>query len=202
MNLIFHFNHLEVESEMESPTCSPSFSLNTLYLGGCNLKRISPWLFRNITSELWLGGNNLTGPFPQNISSRLTFLDISDNFLHGTLPRDIGLNFPQLHHLDLSNNSFNGNLPLFLGNQLQMLDLSDNQFQGEMPQGMTSNMSCLIYLGLSGNNLTGALFPKNSSLPKIRWLYLSKNLLSGAFPYALSKSMELEIVDIHNNSQS
>ncbi|KAH1031114.1 hypothetical protein J1N35_043288 [Gossypium stocksii] len=199
------FNHLEVEAEMMSPSCFPSFKLSTLSLGGCNVKKISPWMLHNITSELWLSGNNLTGPFIsnfQNITSKLTLLDISDNFLHGTLPEDINLNFPELRHLDLSNNNFNGNLPMFFSDQLQMLDLSINQFQGGIPHGMTSNMSCLVYLRLSRNNLTGDLFPKNSSLPNLRWLYLNNNHLSGTFPYALSKSMELGIIDIQNNDLS
>ncbi|KAK9044057.1 hypothetical protein V6N11_072379 [Hibiscus sabdariffa] len=171
------FNLLEVQTEVESSSCSLSFSLNSLFLGGCNLKKISPWLLHNITSELWLGGNGLTGPFPwkfQNFSSKLTSLDVSNNFLHGTLPRDINLNFPQLRHLDLSNNSFKGNLPPFFGNQLQMLHLSDNQ----------------------------RLVSQNSSLPKLRRLYLERNRFSGTFPYVLSKSVELEIVDIQNNDLS
>ncbi|XP_017617501.2 receptor-like protein EIX2 [Gossypium arboreum] len=199
------FNHLEVETEMMSPSCFPSFKLSTLSLGGCNVKKISPWMLHNITLELWLSGNNLTGPFIsnfQNITSKLTLLDISDNFLHGTLLEDINLNFPKLRHLDLSNNSFNGNLPIFFSGQLQMLDLSNNQFHGGIPYGMTSNMSCLVYLRLSGNNLTGDLFPKNSSLPNLRWLYLNNNHLSGTFPYALSKSMELGIIDIQKNDLS
>ncbi|TYI45906.1 hypothetical protein E1A91_D13G070600v1 [Gossypium mustelinum] len=199
------FNHLEVETEMMSPSCSPSFRLSTLSLGGCNVKKIYPWMFHNITSELWLSNNNLTGPFIsnfQNITSKLTILDISDNFLRGTLPEDINLNFSELRHLDLSGNSFNGNLPMFFTDQLQMLDLSNNQFQGEIPYSIKSNMSCLLYLGLSQNNLTGDLFPKNSSLPNLRWLHLNNNRLSGTFPYALSKSMKLRILDIQNNELS
>ncbi|MBA0873592.1 hypothetical protein Goshw_004249, partial [Gossypium schwendimanii] len=199
------FNHLEVETEMMSPSCSPSFRLSTLSLGGCNVKKIYPWMFHNITSELCLSDNNLTGPFIsnfQNITSKLTILDISDNFLRGTLPEDINLNFSELRHLDLSGNSFNGNLPMFFSDQLQMLDLSNNQFQGEIPYSIKSNMSCLLYLGLSRNNLTGDLFPKNSSLPNLRWLHLNNNRLSGTFPYALSKSMKLRIIDIQNNELS
>ncbi|KAB1993980.1 hypothetical protein ES319_D13G068500v1 [Gossypium barbadense] len=199
------FNHLEVETEMMSPSCSPSFRLSTLSLGGCNVKKIYPWMFHNITSELRLSNNNLTGPFIsnfQNITSKLTILDISDNFLRGTLPEDINLNFSELRHLDLSGNSFNGNLPVFFTDQLQMLDLSNNQFQGEIPYSIKSNMSCLLYLGLSQNNLTGDLFPKNSSLPNLRWLHLNNNRLSGTFPYALSKSMKLRFIDIQNNELS
>ncbi|PPR83726.1 hypothetical protein GOBAR_AA36986 [Gossypium barbadense] len=191
-------------SEMMSPSCSPSFKLSILSLSGCSVKKISPWMLHNITSELWLSGNNLTGPFIsnfQNITSKLTLLDISDNFLHVTLLEDINLNFPELRHLDLSNNSFNGNLPIFFSDQFQTLDLLDNQFQGGIPHGMTSNMS-FVYLRLSRNNLTGDLFPKNSSLPNLRWIYLNNNHLSGIFPYALTKSMELGIIDIQNNDLS
>ncbi|XP_016675398.1 receptor-like protein 15 [Gossypium hirsutum] len=198
------FNHLDVETEMMSPSCSPSFKLSILSLSGCSVKKISPWMLHNITSELWQSGNNLTGPFIsnfQNITSKLTLLDISDNFLHVTLLEDINLNFPELRHLDLSKNSFNGNLPIFFSDQLQTLDLLDNQFQGGIPHGMTSNMS-FVYLRLSRNNLTGDLFPKNSSLPNLRWIYLNNNHLSGIFPYALTKSMELGIIDIQNNDLS
>ncbi|XP_016704374.1 receptor-like protein 14 [Gossypium hirsutum] len=91
---------------------------------------------------------------------------------------------------------------MFFSDQLQMLDLSNNQFQGEIPYSIKSNMSCLLYLGLSQNNLTGDLFPKNSSLPNLRWLHLNNNRLSGTFPYALSKSMKLRIIDIQNNELS
>ncbi|KAK8316833.1 hypothetical protein V6Z12_A13G069600 [Gossypium hirsutum] len=205
IELDISFNHLEVEAEMMSPSCFLSFKLSTLSLDGCNVKKISPWMLHNITSELWLSGNNLTSPFIsnfQNITSKLTLLEISDNFLHGTQLKYFNLNFPQLRHLDLSNNSFNGNLPMFFKDQLQMLDLLNNQFQGRIPHGMTSNMSCLVYLRLSGNNLKGDLFLKNSSLPNLKWIYLNNNHLSGTFPYALLKSMELGMIDIENNDLS
>ncbi|PPR83725.1 hypothetical protein GOBAR_AA36985 [Gossypium barbadense] len=91
---------------------------------------------------------------------------------------------------------------MFFKDQLQMLDLLNNQFQGRIPHGMTSNMSCLVYLRLSGNNLKGDLFLKNSSLPNLKWIYLNNNHLSGTFPYALLKSMELGMIDIENNDLS
>ncbi|XVF01770.1 hypothetical protein REPUB_Repub04eG0117800 [Reevesia pubescens] len=220
-------NHLKFETD--SPSCSPSFNLNALNLSGCNLTNIPSflstqnnlqlldlshnqlignipsWLLYNVTSRLWLRGNNFSGPFPrnfQNKSSQLTILDISHNFLHGPLPKDIDLNFPRLRFLSVSMNSFNSNLPPSFSDQLQILDLSDNQFQGEIPHSMTRNMTSLEYFRLSRNNLTGDALPKNSSLPKIRGLYLYKNYFSGTFPDTLWKSMELEVVDIRDNSLS
>ncbi|KAK8316830.1 hypothetical protein V6Z11_A13G067300 [Gossypium hirsutum] len=199
------FNHLEVETEMMSPSCFPSFKLSTLSLGGCNVKKISPWMLHNITSELWLSGNNLTGLFIsnfQNITSKLTLLDISDNFLHGTLPEGINLNFPELRHLDLSNNSFNGNLPIFFSVQLQMLDLSDNQFQGGIPHGMTSNMSCLLYLRLSRNNLTGELSSYLPVLPKLKILLLGGNQFGGQLPVQICQMRDLHVLDLSENDLS
>ncbi|TYI45911.1 hypothetical protein E1A91_D13G070600v1 [Gossypium mustelinum] len=142
-------------------------------------------------SEPWFPNATLFAEFKD-----LRELELPGNHIGGFI------SIQELRHLDLSGNSFNGNLPMFFTDQLQMLDLSNNQFQGEIPYSIKSNMSCLLYLGLSQNNLTGDLFPKNSSLPNLRWLHLNNNRLSGTFPYALSKSMKLRILDIQNNELS
>ncbi|XP_039029478.1 receptor-like protein 43 [Hibiscus syriacus] len=170
------------------------------------------------TEKLWLGGNNLTGLFPwkfQNVGSKLTVLDISDNFLHGTLPGDIDLNLPHPCHLDLSNNTFNGSLPPFFGDQLQMLDLSDNQFQGEIPHSMISNMSSLLYLSfqehshvscrrawsrnlfdIQNNEFSGELSWYLPVLPKLKYLLLGGNRFEGQIPRQVCQMRDLHVLDV------
>ncbi|GLT30902.1 hypothetical protein SLA2020_056790 [Shorea laevis] len=222
------WNSLEVETE--SITWVPSFNLSVLNLAACNLKiipsfissqrhlesldlsynsligKIPSWMLDNVSKKLQLRRNGFIGPFPKSSqnSSQLSGLDISDNFLSGSFPEDIGLNIPALRYLNASWNNFSGRLPpsFVRMKQLLFLELSGNQFNGEIPYGMTSNMSSLEYLGLSRNNLTGDVLPKNSSLPKLRWLYLHRNHLTGNFPDSLSKSMDLLLADIRETDMS
>ncbi|TYI45910.1 hypothetical protein E1A91_D13G070600v1 [Gossypium mustelinum] len=168
--------------DWEGVVCDPSHT---------RIQRIFFPHLRSDDSEPWFPNATLFAEFKD-----LRELELPGNHIGGFI------SIQELRHLDLSGNSFNGNLPMFFTDQLQMLDLSNNQFQGEIPYSIKSNMSCLLYLGLSQNNLTGDLFPKNSSLPNLRWLHLNNNRLSGTFPYALSKSMKLRILDIQNNELS
>ncbi|KAH1098685.1 hypothetical protein J1N35_015606 [Gossypium stocksii] len=133
---ISYIAHLELETEPQ--TWSPSFNMYVLKLASCNLRKfpsflstqnnlkslglsdnflagtIPSWVMHNTTSQLWVSGNNLSGPFPEifrNISSQLTSLDVSDNSFHGPLPEDINLIFPELVYKYANNNCFNGLIP-------------------------------------------------------------------------------------------
>ncbi|XP_057998098.1 receptor-like protein 15 isoform X2 [Hevea brasiliensis] len=225
----------DLEIETESPSWSPSFSLNQLGLGGCNLNRRSgrnipsflsmqnhlqsldlsynslfgsfpSWLPYNISSELWIRGNNLSGPFPKigrNMSSQLATLDISDNNLFGLFPADIRSYFPHLARLNVSHNMFDGTIQS-IGelSQLRYLDLSNNNFQGGIPHEIMSNSTYLEYLSLSRNNLQGKALPRNSSLPNLKWLYLDRNGFTGSFPDGVSKFSSLLFLEIHHNDLS
>ncbi|KAG8498220.1 hypothetical protein CXB51_006895 [Gossypium anomalum] len=125
---ISYIAHLELETEPQ--TWSPSFNMYVLKLAGCNLRKfpsflstqnnlkslglsdnflagtIPSWVMHNTTSQLWVSGNNLSGPFPEifrNISSQRTSLDVSDNSFHGPLPEDINLIFPELVYIYANN---------------------------------------------------------------------------------------------------
>ncbi|CAK7324978.1 unnamed protein product [Dovyalis caffra] len=222
--------------ETESPAWSPSFNLNQLKLAACNLnkqtgKRIPSFistqyhlqyldlsynslvgsipfsLLFNVSSELWIRGNNLSGSFPKsqgNMSSQLAVLDISENLLYGSLPADINSIFLELCHLNASGNNFDGSLPESFGamKQLQILDLSYNDFEGKIPHSMKSNITSFQYLKLSGNNLQGEALPRNSSWCDLRWLFLDSNHFSGLSLDSLSKCSSLLMLSVHSNALS
>lgn len=217
-------SHLDIsynpylELETESRTWFPSIKLIELSLAGCNLRKvprflstrnnlktldlsdnllegnIPSWLMHNATLQLWVRGNNLSGPFPKtfgNISSRLTSLDISNNRFYGPLLEDIHLIFPELIYLSASDNGFNGRIPPSFGRlkRLQSLDLSGNKLHGEILYLLTSNMSRLQYLDLHDNNLRGDALPRNWSFSKLEVIDLGNNDFTGILSDSLSWSL-------------
>ncbi|CAK7324985.1 unnamed protein product [Dovyalis caffra] len=226
----------DLEIETESPVWSPSFNLNQLKLAACNLnkqtgKRIPSFistqyhlqyldlsynslvgsiplsLLFNVSSELRIRGNNLSGSFPRsqgNMSSQLAVLDVSENLLYGSLPAAINSILPELRHLNASRNNFVGSLPESFGamKQLQILDLSQNDFEGKIPHSMKSNITSFQYLRLSGNNLQGEALPRNSSWCNLRWLFLERNHFTGLSLDGLSKCSSLLMLSIHSNAFS
>ncbi|KAH1040213.1 hypothetical protein J1N35_041956 [Gossypium stocksii] len=205
-------SHLDIsynpylELETESQTWFPSIKLIELSLAGCNLRKvprflssrnnlktldlsdnllegnIPSWLMHNATLQLWVRGNNLSGPLPKtfgNKSSRLTSLDISKNSFYGPLLEDIHLIFPELLYLSASYNGFNGGIPPSFGRlkRLQSLDLSGNKLHGEIPF-----LPHLRLLLLRGNHLEGQIPHRLCQMRHLGTLDLSGNNLSGHIP--------------------
>ncbi|XP_039004653.1 receptor-like protein 15 [Hibiscus syriacus] len=205
------FNHMVVESERDSPSYRPYFSLNTLRLCGCNLKN---------NTELWLRGNNFTGPFTKNISSRLTLVDISDIFLHGKLPIDFSLKFSQLGHLKLSKNSFNGVMTYLSRNGLSgdipdcidnITSWTDSSYGGYLQTAswnaidITPHIYSARYVSyskgidVSSNKLSGQIPIQMTQLTEILWLNMSNNLLIGQIPSSLGNLRGVESLDLSHN---
>ncbi|EFJ44637.1 hypothetical protein VOLCADRAFT_118652 [Volvox carteri f. nagariensis] len=126
----------------------------------------------------FLGGNELTGKIPQEISQL----------------RDIRI-------LGFSTNALTGSIPSSLEdlNQLEELDLSNNQLTGSVPSklcGGTERPSNLRDLVLSNNNLTGRLvLPDCEALIN---LDVQNNFLSGPI-LDISSYRQLHILRLGNN---
>ncbi|KAJ4837185.1 hypothetical protein Tsubulata_030083 [Turnera subulata] len=117
------------------------------------------------------------------ILHRVTYLNLSDMGLQGTIPPHIAsLSF--LAVIDLSDNSFHGSLPSELASLrlLKRINLVRNNFTGAIPN-ILSNMSSLQYVSLFGNKFTGSL-PDDffENLPNLQDLVLANNLLVGQIP--------------------
>ncbi|EFH65904.1 protein binding protein, partial [Arabidopsis lyrata subsp. lyrata] len=212
---------------------APLFQLKMLHLSNCNLGStmlvflvhqhdlcfvdlsynkltgtFPTWLVKNNTrlQTILLNGNSLTKLQLPMLVHGLQVLDISSNMIYDSIQEDIGMVFPNLRVLKLSNNQLQGKIfpkhanltglvGLFLdGNNftgsleegllksknLTLLDISDNRFSGMLPRWI-GRMSWLSYLYMSGNQLKGP-FPFQQQSPWVEVMDISHNSFSGSIP--------------------
>ncbi|XP_072952106.1 receptor-like protein EIX2 [Typha angustifolia] len=95
--------------------------------------------------------------YTDKMMSLLLSLDLSSNYLSGTIPQEIG-GLATLKNLNLSGNRLTGDIPETIGGlqSLESLDLSNNELYGEIPPTLSA-LTFLSYLNLSYNNLTGRI---------------------------------------------
>nr|TKR90487.1 hypothetical protein D5086_0000233010 [Populus alba] len=206
--------------------------LRDLTLGYVNMSLVAPNSLTNLSSSLSslsLQDCGLQGKFPGNISEfqhdSLTYLDLSNNHLHGPIPSSV---FKQenltalilasnskltgeisssicklrfLRVLDLSNNNFSGFMPLCLGNfsnMLLVLHLGMNNLQGTIPSTF-SNDNSLEYLNLNGNELVGKISLSIINCTMLEFLHLGNNKIEDTFPCFLETLPQLEILVLKSN---
>ncbi|KAK4854490.1 hypothetical protein QYF36_024647 [Acer negundo] len=227
-------NQIYADTAESHFSITPKFQLNSLVLSGCrdcvtfpkflyhqhdlsyvylshnNLTGEFPnWLLDNNTNldELVLVNNSLTGPLhlPTHYHQNLTSLDISNNFFHGNIPKQVGAYLPMLSTLNISINDFDGRIPSSIGDmkELSFLDLSYNKLSGEILEHLAKSCINLRYLVLSNNsleenNISGDL-PSRFSPPKIQQVHLSKNKLEGQLKDAFFNSSSLVTLDLGYN---
>ncbi|GJV56883.1 leucine-rich repeat protein [Tanacetum coccineum] len=173
---------------------------------------------------------NLRGLLPisiGNLSYQLSFLDLAENQLFGSLPSSLG-NLVGLTTLYLQSNRFKGKIPTTIGKlqKLQLLNLHSNQFSGTMPDAI-GNLSLLTELYLYSNKLEGHIPSSlgnckelnginlrynrlNGKIPKqllqlpslTRFLALSHNSLSGSIPSEIKDLKMLSYLDLSYNNLS
>ncbi|TYI91968.1 hypothetical protein E1A91_D02G032900v1 [Gossypium mustelinum] len=201
--------------------------LSTLRLSNNNLSGnvVPVILSANGVLHLYLDGNNFSGEMTNVDVSTFEFpyslreIDLSNNKLHGKLPRWIG-NASFLGRLAMSNNSFEDSIPKEFCklNSLEFLDLSQNNLSGSIPscfnppyiehvhlhgnrlRGPLSlafyNSSSIVTLDLRGNNLTGSIPKWIYTLSSLSVLLLKDNHFHGKVPVELCKLHSLSIIDL------
>ena len=129
--------------------------------------------------------NRLSGGLPPSLlhppPPRLALLDVSNNFLDGSIPPFPPLTAPPspLRLLDLSHNRLSGGVPSPLPPQLRVLALADNALSGPLPSGDDLG-------GLAGS---------------LRHLDLARNAFSGRFPDAdMIRLTRLTLMDVSGNA--
>ncbi|KAK8509227.1 hypothetical protein V6N13_062283 [Hibiscus sabdariffa] len=154
-------------------------------------------------SRLNLSSSGLKGTlhgFNFSTFPKLTVLDLSSNYLSGTIPSDVG-NLSRLTYLDLSSNYLFGEIPASIGNltNLLILYLYKNSLSGSIPQQI-GMLKSLNRLALTENNLVGFLPPSIGNLANLSYLYLYSNNISGSIPKEIGMLGSLEVLYLNNNS--
>ncbi|GLJ17413.1 hypothetical protein SUGI_0302860 [Cryptomeria japonica] len=149
-----------------------------------------------------VSNNHLTGILPPSIgqlSSNLTYLDLSNNMIGGSIPQQIA-NLTNLTYLSLSNNLFSGNIPSRVKRfqKLERLYLGGNKLEGTIPSEI-GQMQHLGLLNLSHNQLSGKLPDSLCNPQQLRRLLLQHNNFSGEIPVSLARCQKLELIDLSYN---
>ncbi|KOM52401.1 hypothetical protein LR48_Vigan09g106000 [Vigna angularis] len=147
-----------------------------------------------------LGFNALEGSIP--VWSGVTFLYLSNNFLSGSIPSNIGQGMSQLEGLDLSGNFITGSIPssMSLLSDLTLLDLSNNSLSGKIPLYGEGHKLSLYTIDLSGNNLSGGIPAWMCTTPSLSIVQLSNNNLSGEISSVLPNCPHLYTIDLGDNA--
>ncbi|WRX29454.1 Leucine-rich repeat - like 10 [Theobroma cacao] len=180
-NPISNLRSLKYLSLSGAPICPGSLnlignlvSLEELHLRACNISRI---MLRSL-------GNYFSGQIPSSLANlsqlnafpNLIHLDLSVNFLNGTLPSWL-YTTSSLKSINLQHNQLSGHIKQFQHISLERIILGNNKLQGLDPSSM-SQLVNLTLLDLSSNNLSGIeesdLFSKVQNL---QYLDLSNNNL-------------------------
>ncbi|KDP26386.1 hypothetical protein JCGZ_17544 [Jatropha curcas] len=162
--------------------------------------------FLSNTTVLNLSKNTFTGSLSVICTvadSALSYLDLSDNLLSGSLP-DCWKQMKMLTIMNLENNNFSGIIPSSMGflHRIQTLRLRNNNFTGELPSTL-KNCSLLELLDLGENKLVGNVSAWiGESLRKLIVLRLQSNDFFGVIPSTICHLSSLQILDISFNNLS
>jgi hypothetical protein len=114
--------------------------------------------------------SNIKGEIKHLSLNELTFLDISENQLEGT----ISLNCPELDYLGADENMFSGTLLNINAPKLRWLDIGSNKYEGIFDINPSPSM---VYLSISDNQFEGISPSVMSKLPILDNFFCGSNKL-------------------------
>ncbi|KAJ1265096.1 hypothetical protein BS78_08G052300 [Paspalum vaginatum] len=179
--------------------------LETLLLSGNNLTGAIPPSLSNVTtlSRFAANQNNFTGLLHSWITQNVRMLDLSYNRLSGPIPPDF-LSHQGLQTVDLTSNMLQGTIPSNFSQSLYRLRLGGNQLVGVIPALIcdANGMPKMSYLELDNNDLTGHIPSELGNCKSLSLLNLASNSLEGQVPDQISKLGKLVVLKLQNNKLS
>ncbi|KAI5559914.1 hypothetical protein BDE02_16G010100 [Populus trichocarpa] len=148
-----------------------------------------------------LSTNFLNGSIPSSLgnSSSLQYLLLSRNLLSGSIPSSLG-NLSSLYYLSLLYNMLSGQIPKESGNlsNLQSMYLGFNELSGQLPPEL-GRLRYLYFLGLSSNNLSGPLPENYANFTGLQWFSVAGNRLTGQVPRFIANWTGLGYLSLSGN---
>ncbi|CAN8288110.1 unnamed protein product [Cochlearia groenlandica] len=152
-------------------------------------------------TNILLKSFSLPGIFPPEFGNltRLQEIDLSRNYLNGTIPATLS-RIP-LQTLSIVGNRFSGPVPSHLGAITTLVDvnLESNLFTGPIPSSLGSLRS-LTRLLLSANNITGSIPESFSNLKNMTDFRLDGTSISGKIPDFIGSWSLLETLNLQGTS--
>ncbi|GAB4858898.1 hypothetical protein Ancab_040380 [Ancistrocladus abbreviatus] len=150
-------------------------------------------------AEVDLSFNSLEGPVPLSLTN-VSYLDLSNNKLSGSISSWSPSTDGTLEYLNLSQNFLSGDLPdcWMHFNQLLVLTLESNRFSGAIPKSF-GKLNFLKVLNLRNNTLSGEVPVHLKNCTSLRVLDLSENLLSGEVPSWIGDMFGLNVLILRHN---
>lgn len=146
------------------------------------LNNLASWNFKNTSNEGFIC-KFIGIQCWHTDENRVLNIQLDNMGLKGKFPMGV-IGCTSLTGLNLSNNNIHGSIPRNISKLIQFvtfLDLSYNKFSGEIPLGLSS-CSYLNVLKLDNNQLTGQIPPEIGLLSRIKIFTVARNRLSGPVP--------------------
>ncbi|KAH0852538.1 hypothetical protein HID58_093921 [Brassica napus] len=184
-------------------TVNSTCHVTRIFLKSLSLPGIFPPEFGNLTRllEIDLSRNYLNGTIPMTLSrTPLEILSVTGNRLSGPIPPQLG-DVTTLTNLNLESNLLSGPIPSSLGSltSLKSLLLSANNFTGQLPQPLI-NLKNLTNFRIDGNSLSGKIPEFIGNWTQLDRLDLQGTSMSGPIPASISNLRnltELRITDLN-----
>ncbi|KAG2708734.1 hypothetical protein I3760_05G206900 [Carya illinoinensis] len=182
----------------------PPFQLDRIFLSHCILGLAFPkWLqSQKNYNMLDISDTGIFDTIPTwfwDFPPGLSYLNMSNNQLHGNLPDLSSSRLGEFAIIDLSANRFDGSIPHFPSN-VSSLDLSNNRFSGPVSFLWKLNTPTLLAsLNLSNNTLSGELPDCWTYIPGLVVLNLANNNFYGKIPDSMGSLVSIQVLHLSNN---